>query len=43
VTGLFQPTGVAVGSDGSVYVSNFGGSTATAANPGEILKITGLS
>ena len=43
VTGLFQPTGVAVGSDGSVYVSNFGGSTATAAHPGEILKISGLS
>jgi len=43
VTGLFQPTGVAVGSDGSVYVSNFGASTATAAHPGEILKITGLS
>jgi DNA-binding beta-propeller fold protein YncE len=43
VTGLFQPTGVAVGSDGSVYVSNYGASTATAAHPGEILKISGLS
>jgi hypothetical protein len=42
VTGLFQPTGVAVGGDGAVYVSNYGGSTATAAHPGEILKITGL-
>ena len=43
VTGLFQPTGVAVGSHGAVYVSNYGDSTATAAHPGEILKITGLS
>ena len=43
VTGLFQPTGVAVGSDGEVYVSNYGSSTATAAHPGEVLKITGLS
>jgi hypothetical protein len=43
VTGLFQPTGVAVGSRGTVYVSNYGSSTATAAHPGEILKITGLS
>jgi hypothetical protein len=43
VTGLFQPTGVAVGSRGVVYVSNYGASTATAAHPGEILKITGLS
>ena len=42
VTGLFQPTGVAVGSDGDVYVSNYGSSTATAAHPGEVLKITGL-
>jgi hypothetical protein len=42
VSGLFQPTGVAVGSNGAVYVSNYGGSTATAAHPGEIVKITGL-
>ena len=42
VAGLFQPTGVAVASDGTVYVSNYGDSTATAAHPGEILKITGL-
>jgi hypothetical protein len=42
VSGLFQPTGVAIGSNGAVYVSNYGGSTATAAHPGEILKITGL-
>ena len=43
VSGLFQPTGVAVGSQGTVYVSNYGGSAATAAHPGEILGITGLS
>ena len=43
VSGLFQPTGVAVGGNGAVYVSNYGGSTATAAHPGEILKITGLN
>ena len=42
VTGLFQPTGVAAASNGTVYVSNYGDSTATAAHPGEILKITGL-
>jgi hypothetical protein len=42
VAGLFQPTGVAAASDGTVYVSNYGDSTATAAHPGEILKITGL-
>lgn len=43
VSGLFQPTGVAVGSGGAVYVSNYGDSVATATHPGEILKITGLS
>ena len=43
VAGLFQPTGVAVGSHGTVYVSNYGSSTATATHPGEILRITGLS
>jgi hypothetical protein len=43
VTGLFQPTGLAIGSHGAVYVSNFGDSTATAAHPGQILRITGLS
>jgi hypothetical protein len=42
VSGLYQPTGVAVGSGGTVYVSNYGASLATATNPGEILKITGL-
>jgi hypothetical protein len=43
VSGLFEPTGIAVGSGGTVHVSNYGDSTATAAHPGEILKITGLS
>ena len=43
VPGLYQPTGVAVGSGGAVYVSNYGASTATASHPGELLKITGLS
>jgi hypothetical protein len=42
VAGLFQPTGLAVGSRGGIYVSNYGDSLATAAHPGEILKITGL-
>jgi hypothetical protein len=41
---LFQPTGVAVSSDGTVYVSNYGDSnTLTSSHPGEILKISGLS
>ena len=43
VAGLFQPTGVAAGSHGTVYVSNYGSSTATATHPGEILRIAGLS
>jgi len=43
VSGLFQPTGLAIGSHGVVYVSNFGNSLATAAHPGQILRITGLS
>lgn len=43
ITGLFQPTGLAVGSHGAIYVSNFGDSTATATHPGQIFKITGLS
>jgi hypothetical protein len=44
VPGLFQPTGVAVSADGTVYVSNYGNSnTITSSHPGEIVKITGLS
>ena len=42
VPGLYQPTGLAVGADGTVYVSDFGDSTATSNHPGEIVKITGL-
>jgi len=41
VPDLFQPTGVAVSADGTVYVSNYGDSTPS--HPGEIVKITGLS
>jgi hypothetical protein len=43
VHGLFDPTGVAVGAAGVVYVSNFGASAATAKKPGEVLRITGLA
>jgi sugar lactone lactonase YvrE len=43
VPGLFQPTGVAVSADGTVYVSNYGDSTAAASQPGEVVKIAGLS
>ncbi len=44
VTGLFQPTGVAVSANGTVYVSNYGDSnTVSSSQPGEIVKITGLS
>jgi hypothetical protein len=43
VPGLYQPTGLAVSADGTVYVSNFGDSTTTSSQPGEIVKITGLS
>jgi hypothetical protein len=42
VPGLYQPTGLAVSADGTVYVSDFGDSTATSSHPGEIVKITGL-
>jgi hypothetical protein len=43
VSGLYQPTGVAVSADGTVYVSNYGDSTTvTSSQPGEIVKITGL-
>jgi DNA-binding beta-propeller fold protein YncE len=43
VPGLYQPTGIAVSRDGTVYVANYGDSTATSSHPGEIVKITGLS
>jgi hypothetical protein len=43
VPGLYQPTGIAVSADGTVYVSNYGDSTTvTSSQPGEIVKITGL-
>ena len=41
VTGLLQPTGIAVAADGAIYVSNDGDSAANASKPGEVLKITG--
>jgi hypothetical protein len=44
VPGLYQPTGLAVSADGTVYVSNYGDNTTiTSSHPGEIVKITGLS
>jgi hypothetical protein len=44
VAGLYQPTGLAVSADGTVYVSNYGDNTTlTSSQPGEIVKITGLS
>ena len=40
---LYQPTGIAVSSNGTVYVSNDGDSSATGSgHPAEIVKITGL-
>ena len=43
VPGLYQPTGVAVSANGTIYVSNYGDSTtATSSHGGELLKITGL-
>jgi hypothetical protein len=41
--GLYQPAGVAVSTDGTVYVSNYGDSTTASSQAGEIVKITGLS
>ena len=43
VSDLYQPTGIAVSANGTVYVSNYGNSTTTSSHPGEIVKITGLS
>jgi glucose/arabinose dehydrogenase len=38
--GLVSPTGVAVGPDGSIYISNYGSSPSTGAGPhGEILRL----
>jgi len=42
VPGLYQPTGLAVDPDGTVYVSNYGYNLATDTHPGQLLKITGL-
>lgn len=43
VPGLYQPTGVAVSANGTIYVSNYGDSTtATSSHGGELLKITDL-
>jgi hypothetical protein len=44
VSGLFQPTGLAVTANGTVYVSNYGDSTTkNSKHGGALLKITGLS
>jgi streptogramin lyase len=43
VPGLYQPTGIAVSCNGTVYVSNYGDSaTTTSSHPGEIVQITGV-
>jgi hypothetical protein len=42
VSGLVDPTGVAVAPNGTVYVSNYGTNPGSATHPGEVLKITGL-
>src|SRR5579862_5392554 len=39
VTDLYQPTGVAVAPDGTVYVSNDGDNTSASAQPGQVVKI----
>jgi DNA-binding beta-propeller fold protein YncE len=41
--GLYQPTGVAVSAEGTVYVSNYGDSTTASSQADEIVEITGLS
>jgi DNA-binding beta-propeller fold protein YncE len=44
VSGLYQPTGVAVSANGTVDISNDGDSnTVSSSQSGEIVKITGLS
>lgn len=42
VSGLVEPTGVAVSPSGAVYVANYGTNAGSAAKPGEVLEITGL-
>jgi hypothetical protein len=42
VSGLSQPTGIAVAPNGTVYVANNGTSPGSAKKPGEVLAITGL-
>jgi hypothetical protein len=42
VIDLYQPTGLAVSADGTVYVSSYGDGNITSAQAGEIVKITGF-
>jgi len=42
VSGLSEPTGVAVSPSGTVYVANNGTSAGSAKPSGEVLEITGL-
>ena len=39
-TGLSQPTGLAVGNDGAIYIANHGTSPGSATPSGEIIKLT---
>jgi DNA-binding beta-propeller fold protein YncE len=41
VAGLYQPTGIAVSANGTIYVSNYGDSTTASSHPGEIVDIAG--
>jgi DNA-binding beta-propeller fold protein YncE len=44
VPGLYQPAGLAVSADGTIFVSNYGDSTTlSSTQSGEIVKVTGLS